>query len=171
MKKICPKTVMQKIITGHRFLLVSSAMMLGWLCVAPVSFQQATAQNPGWSPRIIATGQYRDQLKSMPIEQRPYRPLHFYGNSVRRNYYRGMGNGRVVVQQPTGVRSGPVYSVQRPTWSGNSYRGVTGSSQWSSVRQRNTIQYAPVQSYYPPAPIYSKPIYRAPTQHWAGYSW
>ena len=42
----------------------------------------------GYSPVIIARGEYREQIKSMPIECRPNRPLHFYGNVVRRNYYR-----------------------------------------------------------------------------------
>lgn len=49
----------------------------------------ADADEPGWSPVIIATGEYRQRIESTPIEQRPYRPLHFYGNTVRRNYYRG----------------------------------------------------------------------------------
>ena len=49
----------------------------------------ASAREPGWSPVIVATGSYRDQIKSMPIEQRPYRPLHFYGNTIRRMHYRG----------------------------------------------------------------------------------
>lgn len=48
----------------------------------------ATAGEPGWSPVIIPTGDYRAQIKSMPIEQRPYRPFHVYGNTVRRNHYR-----------------------------------------------------------------------------------
>jgi hypothetical protein len=47
------------------------------------------ASEPGWSPVVVPTGEYRDQIKSMPIELRPYRPLHFYGNTVRRSYYRG----------------------------------------------------------------------------------
>jgi hypothetical protein len=47
------------------------------------------AAEPTWSPIVIPTGEYREQIKSMPIEQRPYRPLHFYGNTVRRNHYRG----------------------------------------------------------------------------------
>ncbi len=53
------------------------------------SASSADAAEPGWSPVIIATGEYRQQIESMPIEMRPYRPLHFYGNTVRRNYYRG----------------------------------------------------------------------------------
>lgn len=51
--------------------------------------ERAEAQEPGWSPVVIPTGDYREQIKSMPIEARPYRPLHFYGNTVRRNHYRG----------------------------------------------------------------------------------
>ncbi|MEI8228696.1 MAG: hypothetical protein WCH77_10605 [Planctomycetota bacterium] len=31
----------------------------------------------------------RDQIKQTPIEKRPYRPLHIYGNAVRRRQSRG----------------------------------------------------------------------------------
>lgn len=47
------------------------------------------AAEPGWSPRIVTFGEQREQIKSTPIVQRDYRPLHFYGNTVRRAYYRG----------------------------------------------------------------------------------
>lgn len=50
---------------------------------------QASGQQPGWSPNIIATGEERQQIRATPIEQRPYRPLHFYGNTVRRIHHRG----------------------------------------------------------------------------------
>ncbi|TWU56508.1 hypothetical protein Poly51_24190 [Rubripirellula tenax] len=50
---------------------------------------ETQAAEPGWSPVIIARGEYRQQIESMPIELRPYRPLHFYGNTVRRNHYHG----------------------------------------------------------------------------------
>lgn len=59
-----------------------------------------TAAEPGWSPVIVARGDYRAALQSLPIEQRPYRPLHFYGNTVRRMHYRG-------TPLPL-VRSGPI---------------------------------------------------------------
>ncbi len=49
----------------------------------------ATAGEPGWSPVVVARGDYREQIKSLPMEQRPYRPLHFYGNTVRRMHYHG----------------------------------------------------------------------------------
>ena len=44
---------------------------------------------PAWAPNIIATPGQRYQLAQMPIQSRPYRPFHFYGNTVRRAYYRG----------------------------------------------------------------------------------
>ena len=65
------------------------AMLVGSLTVAFTDHQTAPAAEPGWSPVVIPTGEYRAKIKSLPIEQRPYRPLHFYGNSVRRSYYRG----------------------------------------------------------------------------------
>ncbi|MCO8122763.1 hypothetical protein NHH03_13530 [Stieleria sp. TO1_6] len=37
----------------------------------------------GWSPVVLPTGTYRTQIKSLPIHQRPGRPLHVYGNFIR----------------------------------------------------------------------------------------
>lgn len=42
----------------------------------------------GFDPRIVTFGTERDQIKNMPIEKRPNRPLHVYGNSVRRRHAR-----------------------------------------------------------------------------------
>lgn len=50
---------------------------------------KSIAQQPDWSPTIIARGEERQQIRATPIEQRPNRPLHFYGNTVRRIHYRG----------------------------------------------------------------------------------
>ena len=47
------------------------------------------AAGPTWSPNIIATGPQREHIRSLPIEQRPNRPLHFYGNTVRRLHHQG----------------------------------------------------------------------------------
>jgi hypothetical protein len=47
------------------------------------------AQEPGWTSRVLKLGPEREISEQMPILERPYRPLHFYGNAVRRNYYRG----------------------------------------------------------------------------------
>lgn len=42
----------------------------------------------GFSPTVVATGREYATIKSMHILERPYRPFHFYGNSIRRRYYR-----------------------------------------------------------------------------------
>ncbi|MEO8498641.1 MAG: hypothetical protein ABI614_26570 [Planctomycetota bacterium] len=47
-----------------------------------------SAQEPGWWGVVIAPEQIRPQIQATPIIHRPYRPLHFYGNTVRRRYYR-----------------------------------------------------------------------------------
>lgn len=47
------------------------------------------AAEPGWSPVIIATGEYGEKIRSTPIQERPYRPFHVYGNTVRRMHHRG----------------------------------------------------------------------------------
>ena len=36
-----------------------------------------------------ATSRSRAEIKSLPIEQRPNRPGHFYGNTVRRRLHSG----------------------------------------------------------------------------------
>ena len=49
----------------------------------------ASAQEPDWQGVIVARGETRQQIESTDILLRPYRPLHFYGNTLRRQYYRG----------------------------------------------------------------------------------
>lgn len=44
----------------------------------------ACARESGPSPGVIAFGEAREQIRNTPIEKRPNRPLHFYGNAVRR---------------------------------------------------------------------------------------
>ena len=44
---------------------------------------------PGWRMPVFARGVQRSEIQSTPIHLRSYRPFHFYGNTVRRNYYRG----------------------------------------------------------------------------------
>lgn len=47
------------------------------------------SHEPSWTYGIVRVGESRDSIKSMPITERPYRPLHVYGNTVRRMHYRG----------------------------------------------------------------------------------
>ncbi|HIF31269.1 MAG TPA: hypothetical protein EYQ75_06295 [Planctomycetaceae bacterium] len=47
------------------------------------------SQEPGWTSRALKWGVEKQISDETPILLRPYRPLHFYGNMVRRYYYRG----------------------------------------------------------------------------------
>jgi hypothetical protein len=42
---------------------------------------------------VIARGAYRQKIRSTPIVHRPNRPLHFYGNTVRRMHHRRSRSG------------------------------------------------------------------------------
>ena len=53
-----------------------------------LSSQTCSAREPGRSRQVVASGSYRQQIRSKPIVHRPYRPMHFYGNTVRRIYHR-----------------------------------------------------------------------------------
>jgi len=49
----------------------------------------AASNGPGWLGVVVARGELKQQIESTPIVERPNRPFHFYGNAVRRKYYRG----------------------------------------------------------------------------------
>ena len=51
--------------------------------------QAGHTAEPKWSPQVIATGADGRTIRSKPITRRPSRPLHFYGNTIRRAYHRG----------------------------------------------------------------------------------
>lgn len=58
------------------------------LVAAVAAVTAAPATGAGFDPRVVTFGSDRDQIKSIPIEKRPNRPLHVYGNSVRRRHGR-----------------------------------------------------------------------------------
>ena len=65
------------------------------LCVAVVVMGASVAlAEPGWNGTVIARGELRREIKATPILERPNRPFHFYGNTVRREYYRGQAAPR-----------------------------------------------------------------------------
>lgn len=47
------------------------------------------AGEPGWTHGVVLFGDARKKKDATPILEREYRPFHFYGNTVRRQYYRG----------------------------------------------------------------------------------
>jgi hypothetical protein len=46
-------------------------------------------QEPGWSGAVLPIDPEAQQIRQQPILERPNRPGHVYGNTVRRIYYRG----------------------------------------------------------------------------------
>lgn len=46
------------------------------------------------APVLVAQNLTRSQIRSMPIEARPDRPIHLYGNAVRRRYHRSAAPAR-----------------------------------------------------------------------------
>jgi hypothetical protein len=77
----------------HTFILLLVGLAISFSC--QTSFGQNVFaptmrynSRTGWYPYVIARGEDRALIQSMPMEMRPNRPLHFWGNSVRRTYYR-----------------------------------------------------------------------------------
>lgn len=59
----------------------------------------------GWAPNTLMFGAEREAVKSMHILNRPNRPLHFYGNTVRFIHYRNLAQQASIIavgQAPTG---------------------------------------------------------------------
>jgi len=75
------------------------------LQAVPAESSEPADHEPGWIPIVVARGSLREQIDATPIELRPYRPLHFYGNTVRRRYYRGtsMPRPREVLALPARI--------------------------------------------------------------------
>jgi hypothetical protein len=63
-------------------------VILAAVVAATLTPLPADARSTGFDPRIVTFGDAREEIKSTPITQRPNRPLHFYGNTVRRRHER-----------------------------------------------------------------------------------
>jgi hypothetical protein len=63
-------------------------VILAAVVAAMLTPLSADARSTGFDPRIVTFGEAREEIKSTPITQRPYRPLHVYGNTVRRRHER-----------------------------------------------------------------------------------
>ena len=49
----------------------------------------ASGAEPGWERGAIRLGAERQKIQNTHILNRPYRPFHVYGNTVRRLHYHG----------------------------------------------------------------------------------
>ncbi len=68
-----------------RLWMVTGVLAVSLLAVIPAA---VSGQEPGWYPRVIAPPEMRPLIQATPMELRPYRPMHFWGNTVRRMHYR-----------------------------------------------------------------------------------
>lgn len=92
--------------------LFAATLALSMAAFASTAFALEPA-SPRLSPGIIATPQERAQLRSIPIEQRPNRPLHFYGNTVRWLHQRNLQQAqRTAPSRGVGVYPGTAV----PSW-------------------------------------------------------
>ena len=65
------------------------AVLATWMVLGSAAQILAVASKGGWDSTIILRGSERTAVKSIPIENRPNRPLHVYGNTIRRMDHRG----------------------------------------------------------------------------------
>ncbi len=65
--------------------LIATVVVLAGLSLPQLSM----AGEPGWVGQVVKGPAERARLEQIPIINRPYRPLHFYGNTVRRMHYHG----------------------------------------------------------------------------------
>lgn len=70
-----------------------AAIVLFGILVSSATVLRAASPSQEWSPVVVPTGEYRQQVKATPIENRPGRFLHVYGNTVRYRQQVSTGNG------------------------------------------------------------------------------
>ena len=83
-------------------------LMLLCVGVMTVVVSKPIQAEPAWWGRIVARPAEREVVRSTPVLERPYRPLHFYGNTVRRRYFRNWA-----LPLPRDVRNGVAATVRR----------------------------------------------------------
>jgi len=81
----CPELSTPTTPTLMRTIMLVAVMAVIAATVAPLP---ADARTTGFDPRIVTFGDAREDIKSTPITERPYRPMHVYGNTVRRRHQR-----------------------------------------------------------------------------------
>ena len=89
---------------------VSAAFILSavYLFAAPGA-ARAADNGTGWLPVVVARGELKQEIESTPIVDRPNRPFHVYGNTVRRRYYRGAATPRA----EDGMKGGSAQVLKR----------------------------------------------------------
>jgi len=76
---------MRLFVTLSNFALTIS-MSFAFSSDADAQLSSQLNNNNGYYPYVIALPKDRQWIRDTPIEHRPDRPLHFYGNIVRQSY-------------------------------------------------------------------------------------
>ncbi|MEM9366046.1 MAG: hypothetical protein AAGD07_08605 [Planctomycetota bacterium] len=63
--------------------MISHRLFLVTVTIAALASTLSAGSPTGWSPIVVPRGSLRAQLDVMPIERRPGRLFHVYGNTVR----------------------------------------------------------------------------------------
>lgn len=79
------------------------SVVFGMLIVVSAPVFVCSAAEPQWTSQVVKRGEDRAKTNSTDILHRPNRPLHFYGNTVRRAYYRGSARPTIRDMQNTVV--------------------------------------------------------------------
>lgn len=79
------------------------SVVLGVMVLASGPVAICSAAEPQWTSQVVKRGEDRTKTNSTDILHRPNRPLHFYGNTVRRAHYRGQARPTVRDMQNTVV--------------------------------------------------------------------
>jgi hypothetical protein len=95
-------------------------LVIGGLCFISLATLFPVESSAANGRRTRYTAQQRAQIRATPILERPSRPLHFYGNTVRRNAAK-------TVQQP--IPTKPATNVAaKPTEKPVAKKAATASS-------------------------------------------
>ncbi len=81
----------------------------GWIAIMALRATTALADEPRWASEVMVNESVRTRVEATPVVERPYRPFHFYGNTVRRMHYRG-----TPVPSPSDVTQGMRALTRRP---------------------------------------------------------
>ena len=131
----------------------SSKIAIIAIALMGLAMMSTQAQEPGWTSGVIKRGNVRTQSRNTPILRRPYRPFHFYGNTVRRMHYQNR------LFPSTEELRKTVQMLNEP----NSRSGQRRSTATQPAPPANTLgPAAPTNSYFDTPPPIPTSIYPTP---------
>ncbi len=75
-----------RVVAGGSF--IFSVIVATTVWADPQFNAQRGRGEPGWEGKVFLQGEAKEKKDATPVLERPYRPLHVYGNMQRRHHYR-----------------------------------------------------------------------------------